>query len=151
MHLYLNPQLWFSMIRLDTAMAIATTKYKEHIQQLPQTSLKVCHLVCHVIILYTIYLYGYQYYPQQPCLTENCGPLFFLYNGLWYWLVAEDYKKINLWNIFLDQVLPDWVHSNHPCPLVCSSIRPSVGWSIFEYLRDRSLVFSKILHQVGGQ
>ena len=48
--------------------------------------------------------------------------------------------------------LPEGVLSNRPCPSVCLCVRPSVcpsvRVSVFEYLRDRSLVFSNFLLEV---
>ena len=42
--------------------------------------------------------------------------------------------------------LPEGVLSNRPCPLVRPLVRGP--WSVFKYLRDRSLVFSNFLHEV---
>ena len=41
--------------------------------------------------------------------------------------------------------LPNEVLSNHTCG---PSVRPCVGLSVFEYLRDCLLFFSEILHEV---
>ena len=47
--------------------------------------------------------------------------------------------------------LPDGVDSNRPCPSVSPSVSPSVCPTVFKYLRDHSLYFSEILHEVRGQ
>ena len=35
--------------------------------------------------------------------------------------------------------------------IIIALVCPSVGLSVFKYLRDRSLVFSETLHEVRGQ
>ena len=58
------------------------------------------------------------------------------------------FRHLTIWKVmrvcnFWIQGLPVGIHSNRPCP--------SVRLSVFEYLRDRSLVFSETLHEVRGQ
>ena len=49
--------------------------------------------------------------------------------------------------MLLDPGLSQGFPCNHPCPSVSLSVSPSV----FEYLRDRSLVYSETLHEVRVQ
>ena len=48
--------------------------------------------------------------------------------------------------LFWTPGLLEGVLSNRPCPSVCWSM--VFRWSVFKYLRDRSLVFSNFLHEV---
>ena len=51
-------------------------------------------------------------------------------------------RSCKFMHLFWTPGLPDEVHSNRPCY--------SVRWSVFRYLWDCSLVFSKTLYKVAG-